>query len=455
MSKKYVQLQKFQTHQPKRAAISLVERHINENLSNFKDGEEIAIEYTGEDGEQAYVSAIVKNDGTAASVYVPVNEFETLKITDSENEPEDKKSLWLTEYSLEPGHENIHETVSSLLAEYKKLKEIVLRHDYALATSLNSGDIILNSQKYDIENESEEEKPEDAEYDEDYAEDDFVITSYDIFVAGSSLRRFSSDSAMLYAGQKYKLTLKLYNKSKELVPETSDVSVIFRHAAEVEINERRFLTASLTGYTTILSEVRVNGVLIDNEPYFVNFGGEQEPDYETYDEPNVHHIQIKTADTYDILQENVKYLLPNEFCWCPEKNTLYLKAKAKNGSIQLFVINGNTAPIDPDDPTSGDTTAVTSEVKFEIIDERLIITSSEDAVFVDESGLLNINVGGRVDNGVLILNDTQTTGSTPEQSTAVIGSDGVLNIGGNTTESGGVIMLNANVTGEGILEITT
>jgi hypothetical protein len=177
---------------------------------------------------------------------------------------------------------------------------------------------------------------------------------------------------------------------------------------------------------------------------------------------------IKTAETKDILMDNVKYLATNEFCWCPGDNKLYLKAKSASGKVQLFVINGGGSVDPPIDPDTGTTpTSVTEETTFEIINDDLVITSTNpDAIYVDEYGILNINAG-RVENGILILNDVRTTGSTPdsgstpdtgttpEYSTAEVNSDGILTIGGNTSENSGTIMLNATVTPDGILEITT
>ena len=394
MDKKYIQLPRFQTHRPKGDAISLVERHINQSPDDFFDGEEIAVEYKKDDGGQAYVSAIVKITDGVATLYVPINEFETLKVTDSENEPSDKKALWVTDLSEEETYHNISKTLDSLLEEYRKLKETVQKHDYALSSTLAGGDIILNAQKYDIENESDHEKPEDAEYDEKYAETDFVVVSYDLFVADSSLRRFSNDTNTLFVEQKYKLTLKLYNRSGELVRETDDVSLTFRHSANVDINERRYLTSHVTGYTTIEATVRIGGRVLQNEPYYVNFGLDQEPDYPQYDEPNVHHLLIKTAETHDILMDNLKYLATPEFCWCPGDNKLYLKAKSNNGTVQLFIINGGGSidPPIPVDPDTGDTTAVTSETIFEVEpDGTLKVTTvpeDSDSVYVDEYGIL-------------------------------------------------------------------
>ena len=275
---------------------------------------------------------------------------------------------------------------------------------------------------------------------------------------------------MLYTEQKYYLDLRLYNRAGERVRETEEVTVNFRHSENVEINERRFLMSHMTGYTSIDTEVRVNGALIDAEPYYVNFGGDQEPDYKPYSEPNVHHMLIKQADTYEILMNNLNYLLVNELVWCSGDNHLYMKAKAKDGTIKLFVINGggggDITPIDPDTgSTTGDTTSVTSETTFIVSGDTLYMNSTDsNAIFVDSNGILNINTGGRVNaDGVLLLTDVTTTGSTPDaptgetpdSSTIIIDpDDSSANIGGNTSIENGILSLNAVVTPEGILEIT-
>ena len=475
---KYIQPVKFKTELKKSSAILQVQEYVNENIGDFLDGEEISFEYIDEFGDTAYASAIVKIVNGTAKLYVAVNENDTIKIVETPEAPKDTKSLWVTDFSTEEDQpRDIYEAFNSLSSEYKKLKEIVERHDYALASTLAGGDILLNAQKYDIENEHEQEKPEDAEYDESYATGDTVITSYDFYVGGSSLRKFSNDTTMLYTEQKYYLDLRLYNRAGERVRETDEVTVRFRHSENVEINERRFLLSHITGYTSIDTEVRVNGELIDAEPYYVNFGGEQEPDYKPYSEPNVHHMLIKQADTYEILMDNINYLLVNELVWCSGDNHLYLKAKAKDGSIRLFVINGGGDGEEiPDDPdtgsTSGDTTAVTYDTNFIVSGDTLFVEStnpdSSKAVFVDENGILNINVGGRVNaDGILLLNTTSTTGSTPDTptgsttgSTVDVGTDGTADFGGTTDVNNGILSLSGNngygarVTQDGILEIT-
>ena len=93
---------------------------------------------------------------------------------------------------------------------------------------------------------------------------------------------------------------------------------------------------------------------------------------------------------------------------------------------------------------------------------------SSKAVFVDENGILNINVGGRVNaDGILLLNTTSTTGSTPDTptgsttgSTVDVGTDGTADFGGTTEVNNGILSLSGNngygarVTQDGILEIT-
>jgi hypothetical protein len=86
--------------------------------------------------------------------------------------------------------------------------------------------------------------------------------------------------------------------------------------------------------------------------------------------------------------------------------------------------------------------------------------------YVDENGILNINVG-EVSGEILLLNDHTVTGSTSgetsgstsgetsEESTAVITPDGEMSISGQTSVQNNILLLNAKVTPNGILEITT
>ena len=117
MDKKYIQLPRFQTHKYKNAAIIAVENHINQNLSDFIDGEEIVIEYLDAFGNQVYSTAVIrKKNNEPAKLFVSIEENESMRIVDSDTEPEDKKVLWLTEdeQSEEDAKENYREEIDSL-----------------------------------------------------------------------------------------------------------------------------------------------------------------------------------------------------------------------------------------------------------------------------------------------------------------------------------------------------
>ena len=95
--------------------------------------------------------------------------------------------------------------------------------------------------------------------------------------------------------------------------------------------------------------------------------------------------------------------------------------------------------------------------------------STNNAVYVDEDGILNINAGYVDQNGILILNDVTTTGSTSgntsgdtsgstsgDTSTAIVDDEGNMNVGGTTTvDENGILLLNATIDSNGILEITS
>ena len=156
MVKKYLQLPKFQTRKLKSQAIPMVEIYINENIADFKDGEEIAIEYIGLNGEQMYSTAVVQISEGVAKLRVSIEESETLKIVESENAPEDKSVLWLagsTNEEITAGQtSNLREEINSLKKIIADLQDIVFKHDYALNNTLAGGDIIANATKFDLEN---------------------------------------------------------------------------------------------------------------------------------------------------------------------------------------------------------------------------------------------------------------------------------------------------------------
>ena len=112
----------------------------------------------------------------------------------------------------------------------------------------------------------------------------------------------------------------------------------------------------------------------------------------------------KTAETFDILSANTKYLLLNEFVWCKGNNSLYFKAESSDGSINLFKINGGggtpdpdtpdipvepDTPVDPDEPTTGTTPDINVNINKEGILE-LTDTKKKKTLVVDENDILNI-----------------------------------------------------------------
>ncbi len=475
MSRKYIQPQRFQTHQNKDEAILLVEQYVNEHIAEFKDGEEITIEHKDAQGEQMYSTAIIKKSGNTAKVYASVESNETLRIVESEEEPKDRGVLWLTEDESpeeESGNtRNLKEEIDSLKLTIKKLQEIINRHDYALSSTIAGGDIITNSEKYELENMAEPEAPEGVEGDT-YAETDTVVTSFDLYIGKSTLGVYNK----LYKGQKYYLKLKMFNNASEVVREAGETLTIECTPSEIAtVDSNRVLYATTAGTIQIVATLYTKeGERLRNVyPLTVEYN--EEPDYKTYSEPNVKHFVLKTVENTTILRENSDYLCINEPVWCISENALYIKAKTSNGLIRLFKISGGGGSIDPIDPdtgsTSGDTTAVTSETIFLVDDSGLTMTSTDvNAIYVDENGILNINVGTVDSNGILILNDTVVTGSTSgdtsgstsgdtsDTTTGVVDGNGSLNVFGTASVENGVLIMNGshvNVNNNGILEITS
>ena len=465
-TKKYLQLPRFQTHQQKSVAISLVEQHINKNLDEFRDGEEIVIEYMNPDGSQMYSTAVVKKTDDAAKLFVSIEESETLKIVETDDEPRDKDVIWLTDKldidEEDAETENLKAEVSLLKSELKKIKDLVNRHDYALSSTIAGGDIITNSEKYDLENMTEPEQPADAISYEQYATDDLVVTSFDLYIGNSTLGVYNK----LYKGQNYFLKLRMFNNGQEQVKQTTETLTIDCTPSEIAtVNDKNVLLATKAGNIQVVATLTTTDGRRIRNIYPAEVFYNEEPDYETYSEPNVRHVIFKTVENPTILAQNADYLCINEPIWCISECALYVKAKAPNGQIKLYKISGSGGSIDPDSGTTGDTTSVTIETKFTVEEDGTlsVTTNDENAIYVDENGILVINVGGVVDD-ILTLNDNESGGGgggggggdvTPsDQSNASVDENGQMSIDGNTRVENGILLLNANVTPEGILEIT-
>lgn len=400
MAIKQIQLPRYVIRKSKSEAIETMVGYINQHSSEFHDGDEIAIRYLANDGVTlCSVNAIVEFKGATASLSVEIGEKDTLKIVDSENEPVDKKSLWLTDWDDDETYpaSDLKSEVKYLKAQLKVMQEMLYKHDYALSNTLAGGDIIVNSEKYDLENKYDPEMPEDMEYDPEYDTGDTVITSFEVYVGNTPLSTYSTGEVNLYRHQNYFLKFKVFNAAmKEVDPSGCSINYVCLPREIATINELDVLYAETSGDTEISATLyTLDGDELSNR-YAITFDYNEKPDYETYEEPNVHHMLIKKADTLDILQDNSRYLLEGEFCWCIDENALYLKAKAKNGTTQLFKINGE-GTITP----TGETT-----VEYFVDDEGILqITCYDDSVYVDNDGILHL-VGGVNEDGILLLNDT-------------------------------------------------
>lgn len=474
INKKYIQLPLFKTNLVKSSAVMALREYVQENIESFFNGEEIGVSYIGPDGAEMYSTAIVKIENGSAEIYVSIEENESLRIVETEEEPKDKEVLWLTNDSDgedSSSASNLREELSSLKETLKSLKAVVERHDYALSSTIAGGDIILNSEKYAMENDTETEQPQDATDYTEYAESDFVVDSFEVYIADSPLTRFSGADSSLYINQNYFLKFKLYNAGKEQIKNDGSFAMTVNHGSDVEyLSDKQVLIGLQSGFTTIYATV-TNGsdVTIENT-YPLSFEYNEKPGYETYVEPNVKHFILKSVKNLQILKDNFNYLCVNEPIWCISECALYVKGEMADGSVALFKISGGSGGDDPivPDPDTGSTsgdTAVTSETIYTIDNnDNLTIISTNNAVYVDEYGILNINTGYVDQNGILVLNDATTTGSTSgdtsgstsgDTSTVVIDEEGNMNINGTASvDESGILLLNATIDPNGILEIT-
>lgn len=465
MIKKYIQVPKYITQFGRVGSIRFVEQYINENIDDFRDGEIIGIEYYDESNEPVTANAIVKIDGRNATVYASVTERDTIRVVESDEEPRDKSVIWISDDGEgEDTSEGLKQRIAQLDEEIRKLKELTKKHDYALSSTLAGGDIILNSEKYERENEYDPEKPEDATDYTEYAEDDLTIDSFELYIAGSPLTHFSPQGAPLYAHQNYFIKLKLYNVGKEEIKNEGNVALTIQHDQQVQyLYEKQVLIGLTSGYTTIFATINDGSGTTITNTYPLHFEINEKPGYEPYSEPNVKHFLLKSVKTYQILKDNFNYLCVNEPIWCIGNCSLYIKGEMPDGNFALFRISGSGG----DDPEPGPgPTPETGETAMTIfnVDQtgNLTMDSIDGSVYVDETGVLVINTG-KVDNGILVLEDViitgstsgDTSGTTEDTSTGVVDDEGNLDIEGKTFVEDNILILNASITSDGILEITS
>lgn len=400
-NKKIVQLPRYKINLPKRQAIDAMNDYINGHLSEFIDGEEITIRYLDNDGVSlCSVNAIVdiSSDNSHGSVSVELGEYDTIKISNSENPPE-HDTLWLTEWGDEEVEvSDLKSEIKLLKLQLKKMQEMLNKHDYALSNTIAGGDIITNSEKYDLENKYDTEQPEDSEYEPSYDTGDTEVDSWDIYLGNSSFKKLIEDDYEFYIRMKYFLKLRLFNKDeKEIDP--SGYTLDLKCISLVAGIQDNVLYGTGEGAVAITVTLLKDEELIGQKFYNISLKKNAKPDYETYGEPNVHHILVKTVQTYQELIDNFNYLCVNEFCWCIENSSLYLKIKLPNGRIVPFKINGEGGDIP---------TGQTTNIVYSFNDEGFITMDDENKgyLFVDDEGYINILAGSIDEEGYIILNDT-------------------------------------------------
>jgi len=408
----YIKIPRIKTiFENKTDAVERTKTYIEQHLSDFHDGESLLIRFKGDEGEvvSARVFVNISNDNVV-SLSFGLDSKETTRVVETSGEPEDKEVLWLTD---QIDKEDI--TVAMLQKKIKflettiiNLSELIEKHEYALTHTLCGGDFMTNSMKYELANENEREKPIDITGDEPYTTGDTKIVRFELYLANTNLTYYTTNGG-LYKQQFYYLEPRYYNAEDELVDDsgvTLDMQSSREDIAVAQYYERGgrwYLYGNTSGVTKITATATVPR---DNESgytelvnsYSLNFKYNQQTDYEQYFEPNVKHILVKTADTYDILSGNTDYLLLNEFVWCIGNNSLYFKALGSNGTINLFKINGG-----------GDTPIpVTSGISFEIDSAGVLDIEDKNTpqeIYVDQDGILNL-IGFIDSDGILNLDNS-------------------------------------------------
>ena len=461
MAHKYIQPQIFSTNLPKSQAISAVERYINSDnhISEFKTGEIVSIEYKI-DNVKYSTTAIVFITGNTAKIFSQISENDTIKIIekDGTGAPEDRNSLWLSDNWDSEVEENydasdLKSTVKQLSSMVKVMRQELALCKEALTNTLGGGDILLNSTKYFLENEYEPEKPEDAT--SPYTTGDTEIYEWNVYIGPTPLTEYSSDG--LYSAQRYYPKVRAFNSAGEEIEITSAITITMScggGSAEVILTGNT-LYAITTGDTNFYASITdPEHEFSESKTYLIKFNKNEEPSYQEY---NVKHLLVKHSESYDYMLQHFNYLLVGEFCWCIKEQELYLKEKAKNGTIQLFKINGQGSVT----PT-GETETITYNVTE---DGVLTADASKGSIFVDEDGILNL-IGYVDENGILILNNSEIEpepGPTPTptgQTTSIsayVDRDGILVIesedGTTYVDRNGILNIMAMVDSKGTLLI--
>lgn len=436
MEKTQIQFPRYLINKPKHEAIPIMETYVNEHIDEFIDGEEITVRYLGTDGKIRSVNAVVNIpiNGDDATVSIEIGESDTIKIIEKDGDEglDDKDSLWLSDNWDESVDAIIHtgdlrEEVRQMAFALRTVREELALCKEALTNTLGGGDIITNSEKTELENLYEPEAPEGAP--QIYTTGDTEIYEWDMYIGDAKMSAYSSGG--LYAIQRYYPKARAFNSAGEEIEITSAITVDMSCAggSAIVTIDGKILYAYTTGDTTFTATIHdPEHGFVESHSYLIQFEKNEKPDYPFY---NVKHLLVKHAESEEIMFANSKYLLIGEFCWCIKEQSLYLKEKAANGTIQLFKINGGGS-VTP--------TGETETVTYVVTDGGILsATSSDDAINISEDGILTL-IGEVTEDGILILNDTETDG----------GGDG----GGGVTPTGGTDGSTARVSSDGTLEIT-
>lgn len=388
MAKIPIQLPRYLIRKPKNQAMATLCTYVMEHASDFVTGEEVILRYLLDNGNLTSTNVFINNPEQGDLSFV-IGESDTIKIVESPTEPEDKDVLWLTDVSDEGEdiHGNIRDELDALKKKIKALQELVNRHEYSFNNALSGGNVKRNSTKFSLSNLAAQEQPTNSN-DIYYDEENTAITIVKIFVG-----KYELDSGdTLYVKQKYYLNVKAYNDDENEVS-LSGCTILYNIEGDIEIGP----------YDTLYSEEEVNislsatiilpdNTIVNSETYGITFSDEEEPSY--YTEPTYHQFTTKNAKDFDELVKYIDNIAVGEFCWCIAENALYYRAESANHSVQIFKINGGGS-IEPE----------TDVITYEITENGiLIITAENDAVYIDEEGILHLP-GELDEDGILHLTD--------------------------------------------------
>lgn len=451
-NRKYLRLPRIDSiFETKEIAMNTVQDYVINNVSHFLDGESIVVRFKNENGKILSAHVIINIDDKGdVSLSFNLNSEETIKIVETKEEPTDLDSLWLSEDTQSEENKDevifgLRQRIETLEKTISSLSKLIDKHEYALTHTISGGDFLTNSVKYDLENSVETQKPSAAKYGEVYSKTDIIVTNFKLFIGYTDLHDFAKSN--LHTKQYYYIKPEFFNAAGELIdPNDVNYTLISNNS---KILETRFVEASKKWYLYGLK--KDNAIVtckIVNEDeteltddYILMLESESEP--YTY-EPNVKHVLMKTAETFDILSANTKYLLLNEFVWCKGNNSLYFKAEDSTGAINLFKINGGggtpdpdtpdipvepDTPVEPDEPTTGTTPDINVNINKEGVLE-LTDTKEEKTLVVDENDILNIpsEVGYVDENGILTLRRQKTSETELEIS---VDGEGILDLTDN------------------------